>query len=217
MILIRDLLIMLVLMLIYKINWLLYVTFFWFVFCIIFIFVHIFYQEESIMVNKQGLWFLTLFSLILVLSIYYITMPNEIFKSEEVVANDNNTKDDKDTSEVNSQNTSYIETLKVELDSERAEILNTLEEILNDNSKSSSEKNKAYEQMKEINNLKASEEQIVKTINEEYKLDAYVKQEDSKIEVVIDSKEHDVKLANKIMRTIQSDFNEPMSISVKFS
>ncbi len=169
------------------------------------------------MVNKQGLWFLTLFSLILVLSIYYITMPNEIFKSEEVVANDNNTKDDKDTSEVNSQNTSYIETLKVELDSERAEILNTLEEILNDNSKSSSEKNKAYEQMKEINNLKASEEQIVKTINEEYKLDAYVKQEDSKIEVVIDSKEHDVKLANKIMRTIQSDFNEPMSISVKFS
>lgn len=204
-------------MLIYKINWLLYVTFFWFVFCIIFIFVHIFYQEESIMVNKQGLWFLTLFSLILVLSIYYITMPNEIFKSEEVVANDNNTKDDKDTSEVNSQNTSYIETLKVELDSERAEILNTLEEILNDNSKSSSEKNKAYEQMKEINNLKASEEQIVKTINEEYKLDAYVKQEDSKIEVVIDSKEHDVKLANKIMRTIQSDFNEPMSISVKFS
>ena len=169
------------------------------------------------MVNKQGLWFLTLFSLILVLSIYYITMQNEIFKSEEVVANDNNTKDDKDTSEVNSQNTSYIETLKVELDSERAEILNTLEEILNDNSKSSSEKNKAYEQMKEINNLKASEEQIVKTINEEYKLDAYVKQEDSKIEVVIDSKEHDVKLANKIMRTIQSDFNEPMSISVKFS
>lgn len=169
------------------------------------------------MVNKQGLWFLTLFSLILVLSIYYITMPNEIFKSEAVVANDNNTKDDKDTSEVNSQNTSYIETLKVELDSERAEILNTLEEILNDNSKSSSEKNKAYEQMKEINNLKASEEQIVKTINEEYKLDAYVKQEDSKIEVVIDSKEHDVKLANKIMRTIQSDFNEPMSISVKFS
>lgn len=169
------------------------------------------------MVNKQGLWFLTLFSLILVLSIYYITMPNEIFKSEEVVANDNNTKDDKDTSEVNSQNTSYIETLKVELDSERAEILNTLEEILNDNSKSSSEKNKAYEQMKEINNLKASEEQIVKTINEEYKLDAYVKQEDSKIEVVIDSKEHDVKLANKIMRTIQSDFNEPMSIFVKFS
>lgn len=169
------------------------------------------------MVNKQGLWFLTLFSLILVLSIYYITMPNEVFKSEEVVANNNDSKSEKKTSEVNSQNTSYIETLKVELDSERAEILNTLEEVLNDNTKNSSEKNRAYEQMKEINNLKASEDQIEKTIKEKYKFDAYVKQDDSKIEVVIDSDKHDVKLANKIMRTIQSSFSEPMSISIKFS
>ena len=29
------------------------------------------------MINKQSLWFLTLFSLILVLSVYYITMPDE--------------------------------------------------------------------------------------------------------------------------------------------
>ena len=31
------------------------------------------------MINKKNLWFLTLFSLVLVLSIYYVTMPNEIF------------------------------------------------------------------------------------------------------------------------------------------
>ena len=36
------------------------------------------------MINKQGLWFLTLFSLILVLSVYYITMPNEIFQNSEI-------------------------------------------------------------------------------------------------------------------------------------
>ena len=30
------------------------------------------------MINKKSLWFLTLFSLILVLSIYYITMPSEL-------------------------------------------------------------------------------------------------------------------------------------------
>ena len=30
------------------------------------------------MINKQSLWFLTLFSLILVLSVYYITMPNDL-------------------------------------------------------------------------------------------------------------------------------------------
>ena len=30
------------------------------------------------MINKKSLWFLTLFSLILVLSVYYITMPSEM-------------------------------------------------------------------------------------------------------------------------------------------
>ena len=36
------------------------------------------------MVNKQGLWFLTLFSLILVLSVYYITMPSELLTTAKV-------------------------------------------------------------------------------------------------------------------------------------
>ena len=30
------------------------------------------------MMNKKNLWFLTLFSLVLVLSVYYITMPKEL-------------------------------------------------------------------------------------------------------------------------------------------
>lgn len=180
------------------------------------------------MINKQGLWFLTLFTLILVLGVYYVTMPNEMFKSFDASSikdnanTDNTSKNsetnkEKKTSSVSSDNTSYIETLKIELDTERAEILNTLEDILNDKSKNSSEKNKAYEQMKEINNLKASEDMLSKKISNEYKLNSYIKQEDNTIEVVIDSKKHDVKLANKIMRTIQNEFSDPMSISVKFS
>ena len=172
------------------------------------------------MINKQGLWFLTLFSLILVLSIYYITMPNEVFKNEVVETEKSNKaemKDNEETKEVNKTNTSYIETLKIELDSERADILDTLEQVINDSTKTSDEKNKAYEQMKEINNLKSSEDQLIKKIKEEYSLDAYVKQDDTKIEVVIESEKHDVKLANKIMRTIQEEFEVPMSISIKFS
>lgn len=167
------------------------------------------------MVNKQGLWFLTLFSLILVLSVYYITMPNEIFKSEEV--KEEITKDKKKTKEVNSINTSYIETLKLELDSERSDVLDTLQEVLSDKTKTSEEKNKAYEEMKEINDVKAKEEGIRKKIKDEYSLESYVKQEDTKIEIVVEGKEHDVKLANKIMRTVQKEFSDPVSISIKFS
>ena len=52
------------------------------------------------MIKKKNLWFLTLFSLILVLSIYYITMPNEllitnndsIIKNSDVNKNEDNDK-----------------------------------------------------------------------------------------------------------------------------
>lgn len=171
------------------------------------------------MINKQGLWFLTLFSLILVLSIYYITMPNEIFQDEVIETKKSNNVDEETekTEEVNKENTSYIETLKIELDSERADILDTLEQVVNDKTKTAEEKNKAYEQMKEINNLKSSENQLMEKIKNEYSLEAYVKQDDNKIEVVIESEKHDVELANKIMRTLQEEFTEPKSISIKFS
>ena len=39
------------------------------------------------MINKKSLWFLTLFSLILVLSIYYITMPSELLLTGNTVNN----------------------------------------------------------------------------------------------------------------------------------
>ena len=32
------------------------------------------------MLNKQNLWFITLFSLILILGIYYVTIPNDVLE-----------------------------------------------------------------------------------------------------------------------------------------
>ena len=39
------------------------------------------------MINKQKLWFLTLFSLILVLSVYYVTMPSDLLNTKNEVVN----------------------------------------------------------------------------------------------------------------------------------
>ena len=36
------------------------------------------------MINKKSLWFVTLFSLILVLSVYYITMPSELLNAPTI-------------------------------------------------------------------------------------------------------------------------------------
>lgn len=37
------------------------------------------------MINKQKLWFLTLFSLILILGVYYVTLPNDLLEKAKLV------------------------------------------------------------------------------------------------------------------------------------
>ena len=64
-------------------------------------------MEVLTLINKQNLWFLTLFSLILVLSIYYLTMPDEVLKT--VKTQDNNTKET-----VNIEESDALTALRVE-------------------------------------------------------------------------------------------------------
>jgi len=159
------------------------------------------------MINKQGLWFLTLFSLILVLSIYYVTMPNEVYKSDK-----------KDTVSVSKEEKELgiIETLKIELKEQREEEVSKLEEILNSDVEKE-EKNKAYEKLKDLSSAEAEEENIETKIKNNYNLSSFIKLEDNTISVVLQSDKHDVKLANNIMRCVQEEYTEPKTISVKFS
>ncbi len=165
------------------------------------------------MINKQGLWFLTLFSLVLVLSVYYITMPSEVFTNNII---DNASTDTKSVNkEVSVSN--YLSTLKIELDEKRNESLKKYESILSDSSASTSDKNSAYEGIKNINSIKAMEEGIVSKIKNEFSLNSFVEVDSSKVLVVVDKKDHDVKLANKIMNLVQDEFNSYVSVSVRFS
>lgn len=166
------------------------------------------------MINKQGLWFLTLFSLVLVLSVYYITMPNEVF-TNSIIDNDTST----DTKSVNKEvsESNYLATLKIELDGKRNESLKKYESILSDSSASTSDKNGAYEGIKNINSTKAMEEALVSKIKNELSLNSFVEVDSSKVLVVVDKKDHDARLANKIMNLVQDEFSSYVSVSVRFS
>ena len=91
------------------------------------------------MINKKNLWFLTLFSLVLVLSIYYVTMPNELLQS---VSEDDSTVNSE--MEVSIEETNVIETMKIEDDEEVNEQIAELEETIMDLNISTDEKNAAY-------------------------------------------------------------------------
>ena len=172
------------------------------------------------MINKQGLWFLTLFSLILVLSVYYITMPSEL-----LLTNNNNLVNTKPTSieekedtkvNVDIEESEILVALRVEADEKVENQMNNLKTVLTSTSASVEEKNDAFEQMKSLTNNRNQEQAIEKKLLDEMKIKAFVKIDGDQIRVIVDSKEHNTELANKIMRSVQSNFDTKMYISVKF-
>ena len=168
------------------------------------------------MINKRSIWFLTLFCLILVLSVYYVTMPSELLLST------NSDYTSKETTESNREPTvevtesTILTSLRVEADEQMMSEIENLQAILTNGDSSVDEKNNAYEKIKQLNLTKGEEQQIEKQILDTYKLKSFVKVNGNQVRVVVLSKEHDSALANNIMRTVQSNYDNEMYVSVKF-
>lgn len=160
------------------------------------------------MINKKNIWFLTLFSLILVLSVYYITMPNELLlKNMEI-------KTKKPVVKV--KESEVLSALRIESDEVYLEELDSLKLVLTDENKTKEEKNEAFEKMKALNINKTEEKNLESKIKDEYKLNSFIKINNDQIKIVIDSKKHDKSLANKIMRFIQNNYATKKYITVEF-
>ena len=174
------------------------------------------------MINKKSLWFLTLFSLILVLSVYYITMPSEMFLN-------NNSDYTKETSNQEKQETKVTKSdskkeeselvvaLRVEADEETEKEMATLKETLTSDKSTADEKNNAFEKLKSLNSNKSKEDDLEKKILKTYKLKSFVKINGDQITVVVSSDDDNVEIANNIMRTIQEEYDKRMYITVKFN
>lgn len=166
------------------------------------------------MMNKKNLWFLTLFSLVLVLSIYYVTMPSDLLAATTSTTNKTETTE-KDI-KVDITESDAIAALKVEDDSKTSDTLSDLQEQLTNGEISTEQKNNLYEQIKTINTNSGLEETIEKKINNDYQCETFAKVENTSVKIVVDKCENSKSLANNIMRTVQEQFEEKMYISVQF-
>lgn len=171
------------------------------------------------MIKKENLWFLTLFSLILVLSVYYITMPNEL-----LLTNNNKSANEKtasvnkeqDATKVTVEESELLVAMRVSLNDERDAKVEALKETLTNSEATSEDKNNAYEEIKNINDIKSKETEIEQKIKKDFQLDSFVKIDNNEVKIVSIKKEHDASLANKIMRSVQEEFENKMYITVRF-
>lgn len=161
------------------------------------------------MVNKQSLWFVTLFSLILVLGIYYVSLDDD-------VVNVLKSEGSKEKSVLEITESDVLVSLEVEDDEEKQALMEEYQNVLLDTEATAEEKNVAYENIQALNNTISMEEKIKAKIKEDYKLNSFVKVKDKTVSITIASNEHNAASANQIIRTVQSMFKEFMYITVKY-
>ena len=162
------------------------------------------------MINKQNLWFLTLFSLILVLSVYYVTMPNELLLKTDLE------KNNEEKVNLEQEESEILVSLRVDKEEERRLEKTDLQSILTSSTATMEEKNNAYDKLTYLNTVLGEEEKLENKIKSKLNVDSFVEIDNNQINVIAISKNHDVKLANNIMRTVQEEYKEKVYVTVNF-
>ncbi|MEG0365632.1 MAG: SpoIIIAH-like family protein [Coprobacillus sp.] len=148
--------------------------------------------------NKQAFTFLTLFSLILVLSIYYIMLPP--------VSNDKSVSKTENT----------IQQLQEQLEKKRDDIISKNNQIIAKESSTSDSINKALETISETKNMGEKEKKIVDKIKELGFQDAYVEIDNLTVKVTVLKKDATQSDASKVIKEILKLVGNEYQVEVKF-
>ena len=151
--------------------------------------------------NRQAITFLTLFSLILVLSIYYILLPPENTANEVAV---------------NNQEVSQIEALQKNLDKEREDLISENNAIIASSESDSDKIASALATISETKETAALEAKITKTVNEAGFKNVFVEVENKTVKVVVDKKDGSGNDANSIIKAIMEETKNEYQVEVKF-
>ncbi len=164
------------------------------------------------MIDKKNIWYVSLFSVILLLTIFYISMNNDDINK----FSDTKTESNNDTQLVLNESTELV-ALRIQSDEERNKEIESYKETLLSETSSLEEKSLAYDKLIALNKDKGTEKKLEDLLKDKLKLTAFVKISNSNINVVIKKEEHSYELANQVIKTIQNEFKEDKYITVKFN
>ncbi len=150
--------------------------------------------------NKQAITFLSLFCLILVLSVYYIIIPPQ---------------DDQHVS-TSSSTLSTIASMQQNLNDTRQSLINENNDIIASSKSKQSQINSALNQIAKTKETIAKEKELVTFIQSNGYKEAYVEIKDACIKIVVNKKQATSKDASRIIKLINEQMGTEYEIEVKF-
>lgn len=176
-------------------------------------------KGENGMIKKQTVWLLTMLSLMIVLSVYYMMSDNEDLayintgeqENMEQTVNQDQANEDVDIENMAELNQSELfTTIRMELEDKRNIKKDRLKEIVASSSATTNEINEALNEMDEMEKVASKETILQETIlaaNENYE-DVLVRAEDSKVHVHVITDNLPREEAVKIMQMVKDELGE---------
>lgn len=179
--------------------------------------------------KRQTIWLLTMLSLVVVLSVYYVTTPDQLkttsllnMTNNESASNLDSTpkntdkKDNgKETSASEESTTEIFLKQRMEQEDLRSQLIEEYQATVDSATASAEEKSEAFTSMKELQKLTALESDVEVMIKEAGYKDALVRASENEVKVSVKSAKHDRKTANEIIQMTRSILGEKL-VSVTF-
>jgi stage III sporulation protein AH len=177
------------------------------------------------LLKKQTVWLLTMLSLVVVLSVYYITSPEQQKMTD--MANVEEKQDGAKTTDITASEDDAIisgiasdeefETLRMELENFRSERKEKLEAIMASTDLPSDQRNAAYDEFNELDDV-AKNEAVIETMIRAslgYE-DALVRADGGKIVITVKAEKKSAKAANDIIKLVKDEIGMMQYVTVDF-
>jgi stage III sporulation protein AH len=177
------------------------------------------------LLKKQTVWLLTMLSLVVVLSVYYITTPeqkmSDMASVEEKQDGENKTTDvvgsELDNAIISGMATDeQFDVLRLQLEDLRSERKEELESIMASTELPLDQRNDAYSEIKELDEVANNEAVLESLITALGYEDALVRAEGGKILITVKSKEKSAKAANDIIKLVKDEIGMMQYVAVEF-
>ncbi|UOE54359.1 SpoIIIAH-like family protein [Bacillus sp. CMF12] len=174
------------------------------------------------LLKKQTVWLLTMLSLVVVLSVYYVTSPEQ--KGSDLAAMEEKAEEEMESVEsedgkaiiTNTASDEMFETLRLQLDDERSRMKEDLTAVLGQTDLPAEERMKAKDQIDELNEIAQKEAMLETLIRAMDYEDVLVRADGKKVQITVKAKDHSASAANNIIQEVRNEIGQLEAVAVEF-
>ncbi|MFJ7666107.1 SpoIIIAH-like family protein [Lysinibacillus sp. NPDC097195] len=179
-------------------------------------------------VRRRTVWFMTLLSLVAVISVYYLVDPAKQFNGLTIFTDDtlqqtaitgvtDQEATNKDATQEVLSPSHLFEEMRMQVDDERSQLREQLTQKIGSEEYTAEEKNEAYNEIDGLIKQESTEAMLEMLIKSLGYSDAFVRAEGEKVSVTVMAEELSKSQANEIIYLVKTEWEGANDVQVKFS